>query len=401
VSRAVAVRIFISTGEVSGDLQGAMLVEALHSQAQCRGVELQIVALGGERMAAAGATLLDDTTHIGSVGLLESLPFVLPSWRIQRRAQRYLRQHPPELAVLIDYPGPNLAIGTALRRQLPGVPVVYYIAPQEWVWSPLPQNSRQIARLTDRLLAVFPAEAEHFRRYGASVSWVGHPLLDRMQQAPSRAQARARMGLSEDDIAIALLPASRRQELARLLPVLFAAARRIQAQQPRAHFWIPLSAAAHRGALERAIARYGLRATLWPGATLDAIAAADLVLAKSGTVNLEAALLAVPQVVAYRVHPVTAWIARQLLRFSVPFVSPPNLLAQEAIVPEFLQAAATPDRIARQALALLQEPQQRQAMLAGYQRVREAAGEAGVCDRAASEILGVVAPRPNQPAGTR
>ncbi|NET52341.1 MAG: hypothetical protein F6K09_27730 [Merismopedia sp. SIO2A8] len=136
--------IFISTGEVSGDLQGAMLIEALKRCAQITGLELEIVALGGEKMAAAGAKLLVNTTGIGSVGLLESLPFVLPTLQIQRRAQHYLQQHPPDIAVLIDYFGPNLVIGNLIRSRLPQVPIVYYIAPQDWVWS---VSSRNTAKL--------------------------------------------------------------------------------------------------------------------------------------------------------------------------------------------------------------------------------------------------------------
>src|SRR4028118_2415432 len=127
--------IFISTGEVSGDLQGALLIDGLKRQAQAAGIELEIVALGGSRMAKAGATLLGNTSGIGSVGLLESLPFVLPTLTIQRRAKQYLQQHPPDVVVLIDYMGPNLSIGSFIRRQLPQVPVIYYIAPQDWVWS--------------------------------------------------------------------------------------------------------------------------------------------------------------------------------------------------------------------------------------------------------------------------
>ncbi|HEY9652590.1 MAG TPA: lipid-A-disaccharide synthase, partial [Coleofasciculaceae cyanobacterium] len=125
--------IFISTGEVSGDLQGSLLIDALKRQAKATGLDLEIVALGGEKMAKAGAKLLGDTTGIGSVGILESLPFVLPTLQIQRRAKQYLRQHPPDLVVLIDYMGPHLGIGRFVRRHLPKLPIIYYIAPQDWV----------------------------------------------------------------------------------------------------------------------------------------------------------------------------------------------------------------------------------------------------------------------------
>ncbi|MBE9130147.1 lipid-A-disaccharide synthase, partial [Coleofasciculus sp. LEGE 07081] len=225
--------IFISTGEVSGDLQGAMLIDALKRQASDMGLDLEIVALGGDKMVQAGATLLENTTGIGSVGLLESLPFVLPTLQIQRRAKQYLRQNPPDLAVLIDYMGPNLSIGSFIRQQLPQVPVVYYIAPQDWVWSAnsiLKNNTMTIVEITDQLLAVFPEEARFFEKKGAPVTWVGHPLVDRIQSSPTREEARKRLGIEPEQIAIALVPASRRQELKYMMPIAFEAAKQLQSQ---------------------------------------------------------------------------------------------------------------------------------------------------------------------------
>ncbi len=390
------VRIFISTGEVSGDLQGALLVTALQRQAQAIGLELEILALGGDRMAQAGATLLGNTTGIGSVGLVESLPYIWPTLQIQRRAKQYLRQHPPDLVVLIDYLGPNISLGNFVRRHLPKVPIAYFIAPQEWVWSLNNRNTTQVVGISDRILAIFPEEARYYEQHGAKVTWVGHPLVDRIQSAPDRVTARAALGIPDEQLAIALFPASRRQEVKYLLPVIFAAAQQIQAQLPHVHFWIPLSLEAYRQPIEQAIQQYGLRATLLTATpnqtggstqTLQAIAAADLAIGKSGTVNLEIALLNVPQVVLYRVGTVTAWIARHLLKFSIPFMSPPNLVEMKPIVPEFLQDAATPENITQAALELLLNPERRQQTLQGYQMMQQALGEVGVCDRAAQEIL--------------
>ena len=394
--------IFISTGEVSGDLQGALLVDALKHQAQAVGLELEIVALGGSKMAKAGATLLGETTSIGSMGLLESLPFVLPTLQIQRRAKQYLRQHPPDLVVLIDYMGPNLSIGSFVRRQLPQVPVVYYIAPQSWVWSISSRSTAAIVDITDQLLAIFPEEARYFEKKGASVSWVGHPLVDKMQSSPSREEARRALGIQPEQTAIALVPASRRQELKYMMPVIFEAAQQLQSKlqgsgsrennslimnQQTPLFWIPLSLETYRPAIEAAIQRYGLNATLVAGQTTEVLAAADLAIAKSGTVNLELALLDVPQVVLYRVSPLTYWIARTFFKFSIPFMSPPNLVVMRSIVPELLQEQATPETIVQESLELLLNPERRKQTLADYQEMRRLLGDFGVCDRAAKEIL--------------
>ena len=426
--------IFISTGEVSGDLQGALLIDGLKRQAQARGLELEIVALGGAKMAKAGATLLGDTAAIGSMGIVESLPFVLPTLQIQRRAKQYLRQHPPDLVVLIDYMGPNLSIGDFIRRRLPQVPVVYYIAPQDWVWSArsiVPRDTMTIVEMTDQLLAIFPGEARYFEKKGASVSWVGHPLVDKMQSGPSREEARAALGIEPNQTAIALVPASRRQELKYMMPIAFAAAKQLQLKllgngeeeqerqggqggqegqggvstqhsspSPRHRvtassdsplFWIPLSLETYRPAIEAAIQRYGLRATIVADQTQEVLAAADLAITKSGTVNLELALLNVPQVVFYRVSPFTAAIAR-LLKFSIPFMSPPNLVLMRSIVPELLQEQATVDNIVRESLELLFNSERRSATLRDYQEMRQLLGEVGVCDRAAREILQLATP---------
>ncbi|MBD1944100.1 lipid-A-disaccharide synthase, partial [Coleofasciculus sp. FACHB-712] len=156
---------------------------------------------------------------------------------------------------------------------------------------------------------------------------------------------------------------------------------------PQVHFWIPLSLEAYRLQIEAAIGRYGLNATLVAGKSQEVLAAADLAIAKSGTVNLELALLNVPQVVLYRVSRFTYWIARKILKFSIPFMSPANLVMMRSIVPELLQDQATPENIVQEALELLLNPERRQQTVADYQEMRSSLGEVGVCDRAAKEIF--------------
>ncbi|MBS9393803.1 MAG: lipid-A-disaccharide synthase [Dolichospermum sp. LBC05a] len=380
-------RIFISTGEVSGDLQGSLLITALQRQAVAAGLILEIIALGGEKMAEAGAKILGDTSGIGSMGLIESLPYVIPTLRVQRQAIAYLKKNPPDLVVLIDYMGPNLGIGTFMRENLPDVPVAYYIAPQEWVWSMSFQNTNRIVGFTDKLLAIFPEEARYYQQNGAKVCWVGHPLIDRMANAPSREIAREKLGIKAAEIAIALLPASRHQELKYLLPMIFQAAQNIQSKLPNVHFWIPLSLETFRQPITAAIKDYGLNATLVSDQQKDIFAAADFAITKSGTVNLELALLNVPQVVVYCLHPITAWIVRHILKGSIPFASPVNLVVMREIVPEFLQEQATADNIVEAAMELLLNPEKRQKTLLDYQEMRHCLGELGVCDRTAKEIL--------------
>ncbi|MBD0336148.1 MAG: lipid-A-disaccharide synthase [Cyanobacteria bacterium Co-bin13] len=389
-------RLFVSTGEVSGDLQGALLVAALQRHAAQRGVEVEIVALGGERMAAAGATLIADTTAIGSVGIFEALPYLLPTLRIQRQVRQVLQRQPPDLAILIDYMNPNLVIGKFLRQTLPALPVVYYIAPQQWVWAFSQKDSQTLVANSDRMLAIFPAEASYFEKLGAEVSWVGHPLVDRFPQPPDQAAARQALGLAPTARVVTLLPASRNQEVKYMLPTICQAAQLLQAQLPDVQFLMPVSSPRFRPIFEQACQRYGLQAQVVDGRTQAAIAAADLAVTKSGTANLEIALMNVPQVVFYKLNPVSAWVARHLLKLDLPFASPVNLVEMQPVVPELLQWQATPEAIVAQALELLTEEAPRQAMLAGYANMRRALGEPGVCDRAAAEIFNLLQERQAQ-----
>lgn len=379
-------RIFISTGEVSGDLQGSLLVKALYEQASELGVDIEILALGGDRMAAAGAKLLGNTVGIGSIGIIEGLPYLLPTLKVQKQAKQYLQQNPPDLVVMMDYSDPNISIGLHVRKHLPTVPTVYFIAPQEWVVRINQKKTDWIVQISDRILSIFPAEAEYYAEHGAKTEFVGHPLIDRMKDAPDRSSAREKLGISSDETAIVLVPASRQQEIKYMLPAIFGAAQQIQAKLPNVKFLIPLSLERYRSQILSAIEQYGLNAAIVEGSPLNAIAAADLAITKSGTVNLEIALLNVPQVVMYRLAPFTAWVAEHILKLEIPFASPPNLVGMKEIVPEFLQDEATPKNLAQAAMELLQ-PEKREKTIFDYQEMRQRLGESGACNRAATAIL--------------
>ena len=384
-------RVFIHTGEVSGDLQGALLVEGLKRQAAQQGLELEISAMGGERMAQAGATLIGNTVSVSSIGLFEALPHVVGTLKLNRQTREHLIATSPDVVVLIDYMAPNVAIGKFIRRQLPKLPIAYYIAPHLWACATIPGDTEKILSVTDRLLAIFPGEARYYREKGGNVSWVGHPLLDKFsnyQPALAKQQARQQLGLSDTDRVVTLLPASRQQELTHVLPIMFTAAQQIQTQIPHIQFLVPLARETFRPAIESALQDYGLkgRAIANDNQTL-AISAADLALSKSGTANLEIALMEVPQVVMYRLTRLTAWVAEFVLNFSTTYVSPVNLVNMEPIVPEFVQWDATPEAISQMALNLLNNPDRRQKMVEGYRAMRAYLGTPGVCDRAANEIL--------------
>jgi lipid-A-disaccharide synthase len=386
------VRLLISTGEVSGDLQGGLLIRALHAEAHRRDLPLQIDALGGERMRQAGAHLLANTAPMGAIGLWEALPLVLPTLRLQRRVGRWLSSSPPDGVVLIDYMGANVSLGRRIRHRFPAVPITYYIAPQEWAFRLGEGGTTRLIGFTDRILAIFPEEASFYASRGARVTWVGHPLLDTLGSPPSRDQARQELGLAPGQQLLLLLPASRPQEMRYLMPSLAAAAARLQRQRPGLRVMLPAGLASFEEPLAEQLERAGVEATVVPADRADALkpvlcAAADLALTKSGTANLELALRGVPQVVGYRLSRVTAFVAQRLLGFNVPHISPVNLVLGERLVPELLQDDLTPEAIVAAALPLLDPSPERSRMLEGYGRLRALLGEPGVTRRAACEIL--------------
>lgn len=389
------IRILISTGEVSGDLQGSLLINALQREASRRSIALEVVALGGPRMQAAGAELLADTAPMGAIGLWEALPLIVPTLRLQSKVDELMSNRSPDVVVLIDYMGANVRLGRKLRRLKPNVPIIYYIAPQEWAWRFGEGGTSRLLTFTDEILAIFPAEAEFYAERGANVKLVGHPLLDTISNRPTREEARRRLGLKAEQKMLLLLPASRSQELRYLMPILTEAAAKLQRRDPNLHVIIPAGLSRFEGPLRDALHDSGIKGNVINANEADALkphlyAATDLALGKSGTVNLELALRGVPQIVGYRVGSITAFVARHILRFKVEHISPVNLLLKERLVPELLQDDFTAEAFVNHAIPLLEDQRCRQTMLDGYQRLMQTLGAPGVTDRAAAEILNQV-----------
>jgi lipid-A-disaccharide synthase len=330
---------------------------------------------------------------MGAIGLWEALPLVLPTLALQRRLRRRLEEQPPDGVVLIDYMGANVNLGLRLRRRFPQLPILYYIAPQEWAWRFGEGGTTRLIGFTDRILAIFPEEARFYGSRGATVTWVGHPLLDTLADLPDRAEARRALSLDPQAPVLLLLPASRTQELRYLLPPMLDAVAELQRQLPALEVLLPAAQTGFRDRLEAAAAEAGVRVRVIPADQADArwpllCAAADAALTKSGTANLQLALRGVPQVTGYRVSRVTALVARHLLRFAVDHISPVNLILEERLVPELLQDAFHAEAIVA-ALAPLLQPDSGAAarQREGYARLRQRLGEPGVTQRAACAIL--------------
>ena len=388
-------RLLISTGEISGDLQGSFLIEALQREALRRGVPLRISALGGERMKAAGAELLANTSSIGAIGFLEALPFVIPTLRVQSYVDALLKREPPDAVILIDYMGPNIRLGNKVKKLNSSIPVIYYIAPQEWAWRLGDGGTTDLIDFSDRILAIFQAEAEFYSKRGGKVSWIGHPMVDVIHDLPTREEALSSLEIPREKKVLLLLPASRSQEIKYLMPTFAKAASLLQKRDPSIYVIVAAGMDSFEAPLRESLKLHGIDGEVIPAQKIDHLkptifAAADLALAKSGTINMELALHNVPQIVGYKVGRGTAFIARNILRFNVEHISPVNLLLKERLIPELVQESFTPESLAELAIPLLGNDSSRSLILKGYARLRENLGAPGATDRAAKEIMDLI-----------
>ena len=385
-------KLLISTGEVSGDLQGSLLIKALKTNAEKRKIELEIIALGGERMREAGAKLISNTSSIGAIGFLEALPYVLPTLNSQSKIDNYLSSSPPDAVILIDYMGPNIRLGLKVKKKFPNIPIIYYIAPQEWAWRLGDSGTTDLISFTDKILAIFEEEAKFYSNKGGNVKFVGHPMLDFYRDIPTREDSMRKLGLTPDKKLLLIIPASRKQELKYILPTLLKAAKLLQEKDPSITVLIPSGLKEFDKLLNNSLKEYGVSGRIILSNEVDNIkpflfSAAQLALAKSGTINMELALNSVPQIVGYKVSRVTAFFARYLLRFNVKYISPVNLLLNKMLIPEFVQEDFKSEKIFNAALRILEDNSSKEDIILGYKRLKDKLGKPGVTDRASKDIL--------------
>jgi len=373
-------RVCLVAGEASGDLQGALLARALRRSAP----DILLEGVGGDAMAAAGVRLIHRCEDMAVTGLWEVASHLPRAVRILNGLARRLRRDPPDALIPIDYPDFNLRL--AARAHAYGVPVIYYISPQVWAW----RRGRIAAlrRIVRRIIVIFPFEEEMYRRAGVPVSYVGHPLVDQVRPAIKREEMRAALGINSGQILIALLPGSRRSEIGRILPVLFETRRRLSAEL-RLRWALALAPGLRIEDLPEEVGRADSAIEILSGRTYDVLGACDLALTASGTATLECAILGVPMLVVYRLHPVTWQIARRIVH--VPHVAMANLIAGDRIVPEFLQDEAEPRRLAAEVLRWVNDPDLRKRTSARLIEAAASLGPGGAPERAARIVLDEIA----------
>jgi lipid-A-disaccharide synthase len=373
-------RILMIAGEASGDHLGADVAAQILRLAP----ETELFGMAGTRMRAAGVRAMVNTEGVAGMGATELAGTIVPILRAFNTLVKLLRRDPPDLVILIDFADFNLKFAWFARRA--GVPVLYYVPPQVWAWRRW--RIATLVRRSDRIAVVFPFEAALYERAGGRVSFVGHPLLDRLSPAQDRPATLARHGLPPRARVLAILPGSRRGEIRYLLHPMLAAARVLS----RDHDLEPIIALASTlthadleavaGAEELA----GVRVIA--GDTYSIIASSEIALVASGTATLETAILGCPMVIVYKMSRLSYAVGRALIH-GVDFIGMPNLLAGKSLVPELIQSDVTPDKIVRAAEPML-DGSIRCEVTGQLRALRALLGEPGASARVATLALEII-----------
>lgn len=361
--------VMLVAGEASGDMHAAGLAEALRRLRP----DLHLVGVGGERMERAGVSLVERSDKLAVMGFVEVLRSVPHHRALLQELRRRLRAGDVSVLVTVDYPGFNMRLAASARDA--GVPVLYYITPQVWAWGA--NRLPRLARLITKAAVILPFEEPLLRAHGIDATFVGHPLLDRATALPSRAAARAELGIAADATLLALFPGSRAQEIARHLDPFVATAERLRARHPALEVVVSVAPG-----LSIPVARCPYRQVSLSSLTL--LRAADAALCKSGTTTLEAAVAGCPLIVGYRTSRWTHAIARRVVR--IPRIGLVNVVAEREVAPEFVQDALEPTAMAAALSPLLDGGAERERMLAGLSAVRARLGVPGAAARVAEMV---------------
>ena len=356
--------IMILAGEASGDAHAAEFAEQLKLEQP----GLLLSGMGGEAMRKAGVNVFFDSSIIAVVGLVE----VLRHWGDIKRAMRIVKeqldQTHPDLLVLVDYPEFNLKMARHAREL--GIKVLFYISPQIWAWRP--KRIHKIGSLIDHMAVIFKFEQQYYESAGIPVSFVGHPLVDRVKDDIDARKVRARLGISPDATVVGLFPGSRHSEIVRLLPVVLATAEHMQKRAPELRFLLPVASGLDFDQVKRRSADSGLDIIVSQDEIHDVISCCDAIATCSGTVTLEIALLNVPMCILYKI----SWFSYSIMSrlVTIPHIGLANIVSGEAVVKEFLQREANPEAISRELFELLDNQEYREQVKTGLRRVRENLG---------------------------
>lgn len=369
-------KILISAGEASGDIHAAAVTAAIKRISK----DAEVFGMGGDALRKAGGEVLFDIKDHGVMGFVEVIKKLPALFKLRSDFAKVMDERKPDCLVVVDYPGFNMKLAKLAHDK--GIPVVSYISPSAWAWHK--SRAKKVAKIVDKVAAIFPFEYDVYHKAGADTVFVGHPLVDIVKPSLSKSEAESFAGKKHGRKLILLMPGSRLMEIEKMLPTLLKAAKIIQEKMPEVDFTMPRAGTIPLSMLEDKIKASGVKVRITEGHNYDLFSVADLALATSGTVTLEAALCGLGSVIVYKTSPITAFIARLVI--NIPDIGLPNIVAGKHILPELLQENFTPAKVAEEAIALLQ-PERNAQMHKDLEYVKERLGEPGAVERVARLVL--------------
>ncbi len=377
--------VVIVAGEASADQHAAGLVEMLK---QLR-PETRFCGIGGKSLERVGVDILFHSSEMAVVGLTEALYRIKTVLKAARRLKGIFREKRPDLLILLDYPEFNLYLAKFAKRL--NIPVLYYISPQVWAWRK--GRVKKIARRITRMAVILPFEKDFYGRRGVQVDYVGHPLMDRCRQnVPLEPDSHGLWASNADGPVIGLLPGSRKEEIRNLLPEMVKAATILKRDYPRLQCLLPLADTISRDFIHPFIYNAPVAIEIQEGDIHETLGRCDLALVTSGTATLDAAVMAVPMVVVYRVSRFSYMAGKALIR--VPFISLVNLVAGKRVVQELIQDKLTAETLACEAGTLLRNRAFREGMKRDLMEVRRLLGRGGAAEKTAKIAVELMEKRP-------
>ena len=364
--------VVIIAGEPSGDLHASQVARRLKERLP----EIELAGMGGDLMESAGVKLLFHIRDSAVMGISEVLNMIPAFLQKQRDLKKLIATKKPSVVVLVDFGDFNLGIAK-FAHQL-NIPTIYYIPPKAWAWRG--NRVEKLARTTSIIASIFPFETEFYRKKGANVEFVGHPLLDVAQTDFTQTEARKSLDIADNYPVVGLMPGSRRKEIQCLLPIMLEVAQNLLQRIPSCQFILPLAPGINRQSLPNMPFVEIIEDAVYPS-----MRAADLMLVASGTATLEAACIGTPMIIVYKVSLLTWWIIQHFV--NLEFSGLPNIIAGREIVPELLQDEVTTNQVTATAIDLLENPEQCQKQRQELKQVSKSLGLIGARKRVADLIL--------------
>ncbi|MFZ2407654.1 MAG: lipid-A-disaccharide synthase [Methylobacter sp.] len=386
MSQQKPLKILFSAGESSGDQHAAnMFLELKKQQPDIRGL-----GMGGSKMAQAGIDIRYDSANIAVIGVVEVIKHYAEIRRALKLMQQLVATERPDLLVCVDYKEFNFKLARYAKQQ--GIKVLFYVSPQVWAWRP----GRVVAygKVIDMMAVIFPFETAYYDAENVPVRYVGHPSVDKVHAQRSKDGDLARFGLDKNQPVVGLLPGSRANEIKRMLPVMLAAAEKVQAGLPGCRFILPQADSISDTLLEEYLRRSPLTITVIKNQPYDVIQCCDAVMTTSGTATLEIALLTVPMVIAYKLSSLTYWLGRWLV--NTPFIGLPNIVSGKSIVKELIQHDATAENLSAEVMRILTDKAYADQMRENLAQVKQQLGQGGGSKNMAQLALEMLANEPDQ-----